>query len=263
LFTIPSVGILCDPDFPSHVARNLADSLPGHIAEQLGDDREWSFHVVDDPVAAGRSTGHDILQAAQQQRHQQGWDFTVCITDLPLRLQHCPVLADVDVNHGVGFVPLPALGGIQPYRRAHQMVLQVLDELLPTNDHTEEKSNHQRRGLHSRLTKLLAPIRRETPNREDIGVRYRATRRRGRIRLLSGMVRSNTPWRLVFGMSSALAAAIATSAFGLSSSTIWQISHQLEPARQVISAAAAIALLVAWLIAAHHLWEKPHQNHDR
>lgn len=261
---MPRVGVLCDPDFPSQVAQHLAERLPEHVSVQLGDDREWSFHVVDDPLAAGRSSGQEILQAASQQRQEHDWDYAVCLTDLPLRFDKAPVLADIGIDEGVGAISLPALGGIQPYRRAHQMVVQVLDEMVGATEQSQQRSHTQRRrGLHSRLTELLAPIRRETPNRDEIGVRYRATRTRGRIRLLSGMVRSNTPWRLVLGMSSALAAAIATSAFGLSSSTIWEISHQLSPMRQIAAAVASIALLVIWLIGAHHLWEKPHQAHDR
>lgn len=261
---MPYVGVLCDPDFPNQVADHLADELPKHVGQQLGSDEQWDFQVVCDPLAAGRSNGEEILQAAGDQRRQHEWDYAVCLTDLPLRLDGAPVLAAVGIDEGVGVVSLPALGGVQPYRRAHQMVLQVLDEILGATAESEQRPETQRRrGLHSRMTELLAPIRRENPNRHSIGVRYRATRTRGRLRLLSGMVRGNAPWRLVFGMSSALAAAIATSAFGLSSSTIWQISHRLDPGRQALGAVGSIALLVIWLIAAHHLWERAHQSPDR
>ena len=83
-----------------------------------------------------------------------------------------------------------------------------------------------------------------------------ANRLSGWWRLLSGMVRVNRPWQLIFGMSSALAAALATSAFGLSSSTIWQIADVLGGWRQGLAAVFSVALLVFWLIAAHGLWER-------
>lgn len=261
---MPSVGLICDPDFPNQVAEQLAEALPQKVNDQLEDQREWSFQVVCDPVAAGRNSGEEILQAADSQKSRYEWDYVLCLTDLPLRSEGAPVLAGVGVDNGVAAISLPALGGTQPYRRAQQMVIQALDEMIGATAQSEQRAHTQRRrGLHSRLTELLAPIRRETPNRDEIGIRYRATRHRGRVRLLSGMVRGNTPWRLVFGMSSALAAAVATSAFGLSSSTIWQISHQLNPARQALAAVASVAVLVIWLIAAHHLWERPNQSHDR
>lgn len=262
---MPSVGLVCDPDFPNQVSEQLAEALPQKVNEQLDDQREWSFQVVCDPVAAGRNSGREILQAASSQRSKNAWDYVLCITDLPLRSDGYPVLADIGVDEGVGAVSLPALGGTQPYRRAQQMIVQALDEMIGATEQSSEQrpgTTQRRRGLHSRLTEVLAPIRRETPNRDEIGIRYRATRKRGRLRLLSGMVRGNSPWRLVFGMSSALAAAVATSAFGLSSSTIWQISHQLGSTRQILGAVASVAVLVIWLIAAHHLWERPSQSHD-
>lgn len=262
---MPRLGLISDPDLPEQVARWLADRGPQQLPEQLDDEREWSVEVVVSPVAAGRASGEEILRTADEQRRQQEWDYAVCLTDLPLRFDGRPVLADVGIDKGVGLISLPALGAAQPYRRAGQMLVQILDEITGATEQSDEQreSARHRRGLHSRLTELAAPIERENPNREEVGIRYRATRRRGRLRLLSGMVRSNSPWRLILGMSSALAAAVATSAFGLSSSTIWQISYQLGPVRQIVATLGSIALLVGWIIASHGLWEKPRQAQDR
>ena len=260
---MPTIGLLCDPDFPQQVAQWLAEVSPDTLSEHLGQG-EWAVNVVCDPVSAGRSSSKEMLQAVNNQREHAGWDYAVCLTDLPLRVDRGPVLADVDKHSAVGLISLPALGILQPYRRAGQMLVQLLDEITGATDQAREKPHTQRRrGIHSRLTNLLAPIKRETPEQDEINVRYRATRRRGRVRLLSGMVRTNSPWRLVLGMRRALAAAIATSAFGLSSSTIWMISHALEPNHQALAAVASIAVLVGWLITAHSLWEQPGQTSDR
>lgn len=259
---VPRLGLISDPDFPEQVASRLSDSLPHDLQDQLGG--EWSVEVLRDPVAAGLESGQKILQAAERQLEQQDWDYAVCVTDLPLRFDGRTVLADAGVDKCVGVISLPALGALQPYRRARQMVVQLLDEIVSsTAESREQQQSKRRRGLHSYLTELLAPIRRETPDRDEVSIRYRSTRRRGRIRLLSGMIRSNSPWRLVLGMSSALAAAVATGAFGLSSSTIWQISHRLDIFRQLGAMLASIALLVGWMIAAHHLWERPRHVLDK
>ncbi|SDQ16213.1 hypothetical protein [Actinopolyspora saharensis] len=262
---MPRLGLISDPELPEHVAQWLADRVPRKVPDQLGERQEWSVEIEVDPVAAGRSSGEEILRAADEQRRNHGWDYAVCLTDLPLRFDQRPVLADVGINKGVGLISLPALGAFQPYRRAGQMLVQILDELTEDTEQSRERYGRiqRRRGLHSRLTEVIAPIRREYLNRDEIGVRYRATHKRGRVRLLSGMVRSNSPWRLITGMSRALAAAVATSAFGLSSSTVWQISYQLGPIRQVGAMVGSIALLVGWIIAAHRLWEKPRQAVDR
>lgn len=251
------VGLVADPDVPQQVAE--------HLAEWLGEGdphgRQWTVRVEVDPVTAGRATGDQILQATRDRRERHEWDYAICVTDLPLRAGGRPVLADVNRAARVAVVSLPALGGTQPYRRTRQVVAQILDELL---GEPQEAAQGGRYGLRSRLTELLAPIRRSTPEHGDIDVRYAATRYRGKLRLLSGMVRTNRPWRLIFGLSSALAAAVATSAFGLSSSTVWQIGDSLSLWRQVVAAVASVAVLVGWLIAGHGLWERSTRTaHDR
>jgi hypothetical protein len=69
------------------------------------------------------------------------------------------------------------------------------------------------------------------------------------------MVRANRPWRLVVGLSSALAAALATAAIALVNQSVWQLSDALETPKLVIAAVGAVAILVAWLIVDHGLWE--------
>jgi len=242
------LGLIADPDMPEQVARYLADELP----DLLGEEHAWAVEVDIDPVTAGRHSTTDILKSTRRRMDRHDWDYAICVTDLPVRANGRPVVADADLDERVGVVSLPALGGTQPYRRSRQVVLQLVDELTG-----QSGGGDNRYGLDSRLTALLAPIKREHHDGErDVDVRYAATRNRGRLRLLTGMVRTNQPWRLVFGLRSALAAALATSAFGLSSSTIWQLSDRLSPVRQWLGAVASVALLVFWLIAAHGLWEK-------
>lgn len=246
------VGLVADPDFPQTTAEWLAEKLP----EVLSDEYEWHFEVEVDPVAAGQQQVLDILHEVSDLRSRREWDYAVCVTDLPLRRERHPVLAEVNRDEGVAVVSLPALGGLQPRRRARQLTTQVLEELT-AGQQAEEDLGESRRQLQSRLTRVLAPINRIDTSTEqgEVGVRYEATRKRGRARLLTGMVRTNRPWGLIFGMSSALAAAVATSAFGLSSSTIWQIAYQLSALREVLAAVVSVGVLVGWLIAAHHLWE--------
>ncbi|SDK53573.1 hypothetical protein SAMN04487820_10926 [Actinopolyspora mzabensis] len=251
-----SLGLVSDPDFPSYVADSLAESLPRYLTERL-EEAEWSIEVVRDPVAAGRSNGKEILDATERQRRLHGWDYAVGVTDLPLRRESRPVLADIGEEHEqVGVISLPALGGFQPHRRARQLLISVLGELTGASGRRDS-------GLYSQLTELLAPIRRERADSDSIAVRYRATKRRGRLRLLTGMVRSNTPWRLVLGMSGALAAALATSVFGLTSSTVWQIADMLGLWRRSVIVVLAVALMTTWLILTHKLWEHPRYTADR
>ena len=243
------LGLIADPDMPEQVSRRLARDLPDMLSD---DELSWAVEVDVDPVTAGRHNTRDILASTRERMEHHNWDHAICLTDLPVRANGRPVVAEADPDRHVAVVSLPALGGTQMYRRARQVMLQMVDELTGRSG-----GGNDRYGLDSKLTRLLAPVQRhENTGEQEVDVRYTTTRKRGRVRLLSGMVRSNQPARLIFGLRSALAAAVATSAFGLSSSTIWQIGDQLGAFRQVIAAVLSVALLVGWLIAAHGLWEE-------
>lgn len=266
------LGLLADPDFPELLAHRLADVLARRLSipadgngshHGFGDDDAgeglcWEIEVEIDPVTAGLQSSDEILDAARDRRDKHGWDYAICLTDLPVWVGRRPVLADANLDEKVAVVSLPACGGARPLRRAQQVIAELLWELTEGTGHwmgEEMVSRRPRWG--QRPAARLAPIYRQTATvHREVDVRYVATALRGRIRLLTGMVRSNRPWRLIFGLSNALVAAIAISAFGLSSSTIWQVSDGLSPLRQVIGALASVAVLVVWLIAAHHLWER-------
>ena len=264
------LGLIADPDMPTQVGTRLAGKLTDWLGENNGG--EWTVEVISDPVTAGESDPARILESVAHHRSRNGWVCAICLTDLPLLLRDRPLLADTQAHNRVALVSLPALGGTQPYRRMRQMLTQLLEDLLDVGESRDDphpsrpsssrpprstrsssarsSSDHR---LYSWLTNLLAPVHRESG--ED-GVRYTASKVGGWLRLITGMVRTNRPWQLVFGLSSALAAAIATSAFGLSSSTIWQIGDALDLARESLAAVASVVLLVFWLISAHGLWER-------
>lgn len=85
----------------------------------------------------------------------------------------------------------------------------------------------------------------------------------GRLRLLAGMVIANRPWRLVLGMRSALAAVLATSAYLIITSTIWQLAGALSTTKLVITMVAAVIMKVVWILGAHHLWRSREELGDR
>src|ERR1700710_1321012 len=92
-----------------------------------------------------------------------------------------------------------------------------------------------------------------TSSRPDAGTRP------GRVRMLADMVLTNRPWRLVLGMRSALAAIIATSAYLVITSTVWQLASALSWTKLVITLVVAVTMMVVWIVGAHHLWNRSDQ----
>ncbi len=252
---VVTLGLIAEPDMPRRVVEHLSDELPEDID---GSERDWTYEIAVDSLAAGRNSADEILVAAAEMKDARDWDYAIVVTDLPLRDEWRAILAHVDAAAGVAVVCLPALGAAQPFRRSAQMTKQVIDDLTGhANRSAGPDRSRARHGLRSWLTRFVAPIRRlpvEEGQPEQM-VRYSAAKRRGLARLLAGMVRTNRPWRLVYSLSGAGAAALATSAFGLSSSTIWQISTQTGTWRILVAAIASVLVLTGWLIAYHDLWE--------
>jgi hypothetical protein len=109
---------------------------------------------------------------------------------------------------------------------------------------------------------FLAPFQRVEPPNEDmkrtnVDVRFVAPGARGHLRLLSGMVLANRPWRLFPSFKGALAAAFATAAYVLVIPTIWMVADAVGWARLLALMVAAIVAMVLWIIVAHHPWKRP------
>lgn len=68
------------------------------------------------------------------------------------------------------------------------------------------------------------------------------------------MVRANRPWRLVPGLSKALAAALATGAVATVNSTVWTLAASLSTPRLVIATVGSVAIMIGWLIIDAELW---------
>lgn len=231
------LGLVTDPDMPTQVGNRTAERVVEWLEEQTG--AKWVIDVVSDPVTAGHSDSTDMLRAVDEHRERNGWRFAICLTDLPLLLRHGVLLGDVSTERGVALVSMPALGALAPYRRTYRALVRILGDLLDTADGTE----------------IRRPFRRSGQNGQ-FDVRYTSARWRGWLLLISGMVRANRPWQLVWGLSSALAAALAAAGFGIFTSTVWQIGDVLGPLRAIGTMVFAIGLMTGWLIAAHGLWER-------
>ena len=85
-----------------------------------------------------------------------------------------------------------------------------------------------------RFVGRLAPIRPGPVDEEETAdLRYVVSGPRGYLQVLVGMVRANRPWRLVPGLSKALAAALATGAIATVNATVWSLAGSLSTPRLV------------------------------
>jgi hypothetical protein len=249
------VGLVAAPELPAQIAVDLAEQLP-ELLDRHNDGR-WRVALAEEPLLAGREGVEDILDAGCQARSAEGWDAAICVTDVPLRDGARPLVAAVDRHDKVAVVNIPAFGATVLKPRVRQAAIALIGDIV---QEALERPNQLRAR---RPTEVLTPIRRETTPDARADVRYVMPAGLGHLRLLSGMVRANRPWRAFSGLSSAVVAAFGTGAYALLSTSIWQLSGQLGWPRLGAIMVCAVTAMVAWLIIGHDLWEKAENGKRR
>jgi hypothetical protein len=248
-----TLGVLAEPEVTAEFAERNGREV-GHLLNLADERHDWSVVIEYQDFTAGNGLA-PMLDSLAKHRIRRAWDVMVCLTDLPIRFEGRTVVAEVALGEPISLVSLPALGAVNIDRRVRSAVADLgwaMNRHFDPEDDAGEfgpPSLHQSRHI-------------ETAVLDDgpIGFRYVSATRLGRGRLLAGMLRANRPWRLVFGLRSAMAAAIATGAFALVTNTIWQLADLLGAPRLTLLMVLSISSMVFWIITQHHLWESPRRD---
>ncbi|MGW3354447.1 hypothetical protein ACWDFL_03355 [Streptomyces bungoensis] len=249
------VALLADPDAPTEIAQHLARVLPARLADKSGQGRRFDVEVVSEPFTAGTEDLSTLTRRIVDRLGGERWDILVALTDLPLHSHGYKLVVDLSHEHGLALLSLPSLGGLRFRSRALRAVEEIVLSLASQQaTGAGEAPQHQSLG---RFVSRLAPIRPGPIGEEETAdLRYVVSGPGGYLRVLGGMVRANQPWRLVPGLSKALAAALATGAVATVNSTIWNLSETLSTPRLVIATVGSVALMIGWLIVDAQLWHR-------
>jgi hypothetical protein len=258
------VGLLADPDTPAEVAATLVDTLPDVLAAQVDDGITWDVRTMTHPVTASVQDPEEVLAAVADKTADTDWDLGVYLTDLPMQHGDQPILADLDHDRRVAGLSLPAFGPFLQHHEVRHAIVRLVADLTGTADAGLDHGQHHPSRLGRAIARTLQPVHAVEAGDGQHTRRYVTTPWRGRARLLAGMVRTNQPWRLVLGMRTALAAVLGSSAYlTLTNSTIWQLATRLGAGKLALTLLVAVALMVAWIIGAHHLWERARDEGER
>ncbi|KIF03435.1 hypothetical protein PL81_24250 [Streptomyces sp. RSD-27] len=250
------VALLADPEAPTDIAQRMARVLAARLADRSGQGRRFDVRVVSEPFTAGTEDPHTLMCRIKDRGSAEDWDVVVALTDLPLHAHGGKVVADLSHEHGLALLSLPSLGGLRLQTRARRAVEEAVLVLAGPQD-TGAGAPPRKQRHPGPFAGRLTPIR---PGRvgdeETADLRYVVSGSRGYLRVLLGMVRANRPWRLIPGLSKALAAALATGAVATVNSTVWSLAEALSVPRLVIAMVGSIALMIGWLIVDAQLWHR-------
>jgi hypothetical protein len=250
-----AVGLIADPGLPLELAEDFRSRLP-EMLEDIDDSVEWMVEVEELSLPLDEGGGVKLNVNSETLRGQRNWDYLVYLTDLPKYVENEPLLSTVNAGYGSAMIVLPSLGIVRR-KRLKESLLEVLDAL-----HTA-KGQRRKYKTGNSLTKRVfsRDDGSDAPESEDTFETVKGVA--GRILMQAGMVRSNRPWRLLPQLSTSIAAAIATGAFGVFYTSIWSMADYLPPWRLLVISLLSVAIMSTWLIASNRLWERPRGIHRR
>jgi hypothetical protein len=246
------------------VAPGLAQDVTAKVAADLEDDLlqshgavHWRTELIVDRLVEPPVPTTEIFAAARRRLLEGDWDLGVVVTDLPLRLGGRPVLRHVSPTHGIAIVSLPALGAIHLRRRLRRTLVELVGELVGDSDESRNGDGPLVRLRRSWQQNVLRELATETAHRPGgLQLLFVPAVVLSHVRLLSGMVRANRPWRFAARLYAALVAALAVGAYAIIAADIWRLSAAMESWRLAILSLVSISATIAAVIAAHGLWER-------
>ncbi|MDI9954352.1 hypothetical protein [Rhodococcus sp. IEGM 1305] len=240
-----SVLFIADPGKPAAVAERIAEYLPERLRSSDRVGRRWTTCVRRKPYLPDEQADFaDVIDTVDPSSEEE--DIVVYLTDLPRREDTLPVVADVSADHKFALISVAGVGGVNIERRVRTVTELAIARILGEPE-----------------LKPPGGARRFPSAQIEDGIRYFAPSGLRRLRLLSGMVRANRPWRLVTGLSKVLVGAFATGAIALATNTIWLFADTMGPWRMSAATVLSIVAMILWLILDHELWERPKSPEER
>jgi hypothetical protein len=247
-----TVGLVVTPTLDEPALNQLVRELRERLAE-LYPDVDWHVVAVHDALVAGPVGLTELVDAVRARMLEEGWDLTVAVTDLPLRLARRPLLTHSSPSHNVALVSLPAIGVVRRQRRLLDLTADALAVLIGDVPSDRDAQDRPRFGVRARLVELGTGI--NNPSETQVAV-FLARVITGNIRLLLGMIVANRPWRLIPRLSRAMIGAVAAGVFALVTNDVWQIAASLDAWRLAALTLISISAAAGALIVTHGLWER-------
>ncbi|OXM48544.1 hypothetical protein CFP71_32120, partial [Amycolatopsis thailandensis] len=147
-----AVGLLTDEGLPEQVITTIVDELPETFAALVSGQTRWRVEHEVDQLPLNEDGDIPMRTLSEQHRQGRGWDLLVLVTDLPRRAGRKPIVAGVDVEHGVAMISLPALGAVLLRRRVRALLVRVVRQLVP-----RRSGDHGAQDAGTRLQEALAP----------------------------------------------------------------------------------------------------------
>lgn len=249
------VGLIPSPDLPAKIINQIVDQLKISFESQVSSQIDWDIEVKVGIFVGAAEYVNEIMKQVIEVKETHGWDYAISITDLPNFSEKKAVIADVSTTHHVGIISLPSFGAFPIKKRISKAITHIIELLYKHNEDNIEKEVTTRIDWRFLFSKVMR-VEPEEDAKTDIRFVLNS-KIIGWLRILSGMIFANRPWRAVGTFKKMLTLAFATGIYISIFSTPWQLSVSYTPKRFIALMILSMLGMVIWTIFAHHLWEKP------
>ncbi|RKD76337.1 hypothetical protein ATL39_0553 [Sinobaca qinghaiensis] len=272
-----SIGLIASPEMASSIAQAIEPDFPFFLELYVEDNVSWKVEVVTDAFAGSAEKASDIMKEAEAVKEAHGWDYAVCLTDLPFFREGNFLVAEVNGKRKISQLSIPALGAVPMKKRVREASLQLISEMYhgsskEVRDREQEKMDRIQRRNEQHIPKKnardlvrkgwferMAPIDRAQPKESssESDVRFMARAKwNGYVRLITGMIQANNPWTIFSAFKNVIALAFASGAYAMIFPTLWQLGEAYDWQRSLLLMAASFTALTSWIIISHGLWER-------
>lgn len=239
------VLLVADPGLPSRRAAAIHQRLERLLQDAYG--VTTTLHTATDTIRLTPESELDLSAVEDLRADYPDVNIVLILTEIPRHTQGDPLIAEVHSDSNLAIVSCPTLGAWSTKRRIIKVLMSSVNKLVPWDPEDT-------------IRRFLLRWSDWSDNEDAQHQSLHAHTITGGPRLVLGMTMANDPWRTVPKLSGALAAASATGAFGIFYSSIWQMSTYLPTTRLLSIGAAAILVMVTWLIINHKLWDEPRRD---
>lgn len=238
-----TVLLIADPGLPTARARSIEEDFQRLLDELYSPP--ISLEVQTSTLHIQTDGALDLSQAKELAQTVGDPDAVLLLTEIPRVEGARPLIAEIFPEHDIAVISCPTLGVVATRQRILDALMSCTARMKPTQE-PRDPSRYERRRAQWRAV----------PDAEDHQMLL-GSRVIGGSRTVLGMVAGNEPFRTAPKLSSALAAALATGAFGIFYNSVWSMSMYLTTQRLLGIGVLAMLTITAWLIVGNRLWEAP------
>lgn len=240
-----SVLVIADPGLPSSRTNSSYSEITRRLQKILG--RPVLLELRTELIKLDPQGTLSLRELKRISNEYPHIDVTIMVTEIPRNIGLRPLQAETFLAENVAIVSFPTLGAINLKKRLTKVLVGCVVRML------EDKGGWEHPAQTLKWT-------RRTGDEGAKSYIFLTPTSTGGPRTVLGMTIGNNPWSIAPKLSTALAAASATGAFGIFYSSIWAMSAALSPLRMTMIALLSVILMVGWLMFSNRLWDSPRQE---